>query len=54
MADAMNSELAAAALDEGVQDWPPLNHKDVVAWSRCAVQLAQMSTGKLKKVIPLD
>ena len=50
MADAMNTELAVAAQVEDAQDWPPLNHADVVAWSRCVTQMSEMSAVQLKKV----
>ena len=50
MADALNSQLAAVAEEEAVQDWPPLHHTDVVAWSRCATRVTQMSADELNKV----
>ena len=50
MADALNTELSATAVEHGVQDWPPLNHSDVVAWSRCVAQTTQMSPDKLNQV----
>ena len=50
MADAINGELAAIAQEEDVQDWPPLHHTDVVAWSRCATRVTQMSADELNEV----
>ena len=37
MLDCTNEQLARAASEEAVMDWPPLHHADVCAWSR-AVQ----------------
>ena len=37
VADCTNQQLALAAAEESVLDWPPLHHADVCAWSR-AVQ----------------
>ena len=51
MADAMNSKLAAVANEEDVQDWPPLHYTDVVAWSRCATRVTQMSPVELNEVL---
>lgn len=51
MADAMNTELGAAAQNLGVQDWPPLHYADVVAWSQCVTQMSEMSAVTLNKVV---
>ena len=37
VADCTNQQLALAAAEEAVVEWPPLHHADVCAWSR-AVQ----------------
>ena len=50
MADAINSQLAAAAEEEAVRDWPPLDHADVLAWSQCAIRVIQMDVVEIEKV----
>ena len=50
MADAANHELSVGAVDEHVLDWPPVDHRDVMAWIRSVVAVEQMSVPLVDKV----